>query len=442
MITFVKKVVASQKKFYLGLLAILSFLASFEYISVVIYSGATNLNNFIDQFMLQSVTGIVIMIAFVLILFVNNYLVEHKTDEFSLILLMGKNTKQVLRYIIIQFGLLFLLSYLLGAVIGSGLLLLYQQLYVETVMGTIDSIIFVYGALFITKIIYVVVIDFGKFLRIKMDIASYMNHVPETTNFNPFAVFSSGSKLVDVNAKQIIGANAGKVFTLIIGCLFLYIGLSQLLSDSSQNIAVSYMFSLAGELIIINKFIPLLFDLLHNKVLLKSKDWLMILSNLKEVSKAMSVMINISSIVVPIIIAFLYLQNVSVIVQNAMLVTFFALMAGMFLCFIVRFMIYIPSRANVIAMMKSLGYSKKNIYQIHIKEILIFVLLFIIFPIVIYGLVLYQSYLNNMIAYNTLITMVLVYIGLYAIMTVYMILSYYKLIREVYSDVKYLNRGE
>lgn len=442
MITFVKKVVASQKKFYLGLLTILSFLASFEYISVVIYSGATNLNNFIDQFMLQSVTGIVIMIAFVLILFVNNYLVEHKTDEFSLILLMGKNTKQVLRYIIIQFGLLFLLSYLLGAVIGSGLLLLYQQLYVETVMGTIDSIIFVYGALFITKIIYVVVIDFGKFLRIKMDIASYMNHVPETTNFNPFAVFSSGSKLVDVNAKQIIGANAGKVFTLIIGCLFLYIGLSQLLSDSSQNIAVSYMFSLAGELIIINKFIPLLFDLLHNKVLLKSKDWLMILSNLKEVSKAMSVMINISSIVVPIIIAFLYLQNVSVIVQNAMLVTFFALMAGMFLCFIVRFMIYIPSRANVIAMMKSLGYSKKNIYQIHIKEILIFVLLFIIFPIVIYGLVLYQSYLNNMIAYNTLITMVLVYIGLYAIMTVYMILSYYKLIREVYSDVKYLNRGE
>lgn len=442
MITFVKKVVASQKKFYLGLLTILSFLASFEYISVVIYSGATNLNNFIDQFMLQSVTGIVIMIAFVLILFVNNYLVEHKTDEFSLILLMGKNTKQVLRYIIIQFGLLFLLSYLLGAVIGSGLLLLYQQLYVETVMGTMDSIIFVYGALFITKIIYVVVIDFGKFLRIKMDIASYMNHVPETTNFNPFAVFSSGSKLADVNAKQIIGANAGKVFTLIIGCLFLYIGLSQLLSDSSQNIAVSYMFSLAGELIIINKFIPLLFDLLHNKVLLKSKDWLMILSNLKEVSKAMSVMINISSVVVPIIIAFLYLQNVSVIVQNAMLVTFFALMAGMFLCFIVRFMIYIPSRANVIAMMKSLGYSKKNIYQIHIKEILIFVLLFIIFPIVIYGLVLYQSYLNNMIAYNTLITMVLVYIGLYAIMTVYMILSYYKLIREVYSDVKYLNRGE
>ena len=109
MITFVKKVVASQKKFYLGLLTILSFLASFEYISVVIYSGATNLNNFIDQFMLQSVTGIVIMIAFVLILFVNNYLVEHKTDEFSLILLMGKNTKQVLRYIIIQFGLLFLL---------------------------------------------------------------------------------------------------------------------------------------------------------------------------------------------------------------------------------------------------------------------------------------------------------------------------------------------
>ena len=73
---------------------------------------------------------------------------------------------------------------------------------------------------------------------------------------------------------------------------------------------------------------------------------------------------------------------------------------------------------------------------------IIFTLLFVLFPIVIYGLVLYQSYLNNMIVYQTFISMLAIYVGLYIIMTVYMIVKYCRLIEEVYNDVKYLNRGE
>ncbi|WP_294581841.1 FtsX-like permease family protein [uncultured Thomasclavelia sp.] len=442
MITFIKKVIAGQKTFYAGLLVILSFLASFEFISVIIYSGAASLNNFIDRFMLQIVSGIVIMISFVLILFVNSYLVEHKTDEFSLILLFGKNTRQVIVYILEQFGLLFLLSYLLGALIGSVWLLIYRQIFTELLTFDSSTIISVYAALFITKIIYVLVLDLGKFLQIKLDIASYMNHVSKTTNYNPFAVFSSGT-LVDISKKQIIGANIGGALLVVIGILFLYIGISGIIANNSPaELAFSFAFSLAGELIVINKLIPMLYDLLHNKILLKAKNWIMVLSNLKDVSLAMSMMINLSSLVVPIIVMFLYLQNISVTVQNAMLVIFMALIAGMFLCFIIKFMIYIPSRANVIAMMKALGYNKKNIYWIHIQEMIIFTLLFVLFPIVIYGLVLYQSYLNNMIVYQTFISMLAIYVGLYIIMTVYMIVKYCRLIEEVYNDVKYLNRGE
>ena len=165
MITFIKKVIAGQKTFYAGLLVILSFLASFEFISVIIYSGAASLNNFIDRFMLQIVSGIVIMISFVLILFVNSYLVEHKTDEFSLILLFGKNTRQVIVYILEQFGLLFLLSYLLGALIGSVWLLIYRQIFTELLTFDSSTIISVYAALFITKIIYVLVLDLVSFYK-------------------------------------------------------------------------------------------------------------------------------------------------------------------------------------------------------------------------------------------------------------------------------------
>ena len=47
-----------------------------------------------------------------------------------------------------------------------------------------------------------------------------------------------------------------------------------------------------------------------------------------------------------------------------------------------------------------------------------------------------------MITYNTFITMIAIYIILYTFMSIYMIVSYRKLIKEVYDDVRYLNHGE
>ncbi|WP_296878406.1 FtsX-like permease family protein [Thomasclavelia sp.] len=443
MITYIKKIVAGSKKFYLEILVILSFLASFEFISVIIYSGGEGLNNFIERLLLQIISGIVIIVSFILILFVNNYLIGHKTDEFSMILLCGKSTKEIVGYILMQFGVLFLLSYLIGAALGYLWFLIYQQIFLDTLTIYPNTIINVYIALFITKMIYVLMIDLGKFLRIKLDIASYMNHVPSSSKSTTFAIFSSGSTTVKMKKSQILGANIGNIITVILGILFLYIGLSETLSSSANNnLPIYFAFSLCGELMIINTLLTMVYDLLHNKFLLKSKNGIMILSNLKDSSKVMSVLINLSSSIVPIIIIFLYLQGMSPVIQNGLITTFIALMAGMFLCFIIRFILYIPSRANVIAMMKALGYSRSNIYWIHFAEIIIFALLYVLFPIVVYGLVLYQSYLNQMIVYHTFVVMISTYVGLYALMLIYMVVRYCKLIKEVYSDVKYLNRGE
>ena len=85
---------------------------------------------------------------------------------------------------------------------------------------------------------------------------------------------------------------------------------------------------------------------------------------------------------------------------------------------------------------------KKSIFKIHYQEMMLFIILIVIFPIVMYGSLLYQSYLVNMITYNTFITMIAIYIILYTFMSIYMIVSYRKLIKEVYDDVRYLNHGE
>lgn len=443
MITFIKKIISGQKSLYLGILMVLSFLSSFEFVTLVMYLTSNIKVDFFNGFILQLVTGIVIMITFALTLFVNNYIINHKTEEFSLLLLTGRNMKQIIRYILLQFGVMFIIAYVLGLLIGCGWVYLYSLIYRTKVVVSLRTLAIVYVALFITKLIYVFVIDFGKFIRIKTDIAGYMNHVPQkTTNFNAFKVVSSGLQVKETT-KTFDMIPVGKIVNSIIALLFIYIGFTPMFTSiESNNLAPYFAFSLIGEVILINTTVPLLFDLLHNKVLLKSKSWLISLSNFIDLSKVMVAMINISVIVVPVIIGFLLLQSVSINVQNAMMMSFFALMASMFLCFIIRFMIYLPTKSSTIATMKAIGYDRKSIYKIHYQEMALFIILVVVFPIVMYGLLLYKSFLANMITYNTFVTMISIYVVLYALMSIYMIYSYHKLIKEVYDDVRYLNSGE
>lgn len=444
MITFIKKIISGQKKLYLAMLIVLSLLSSFEFICVVMYSTSNITTDFINGFTLQLVTGIVIMVAFALTLFVNNYIINNKTEEFSMILLCGRNMKQIIRYIMIQFGLMFLLAYIFGFIIGWVWVYLYNMIYAVNAVIRFTSIMYIYLALFFTKMIYVLMIDVGKFIQIKMDIAGYMNHVPrKTTNLNAFTIIASGIDIGDRKEKKTKMIPFGKLFVTFIGVMFIIIGFTPMISSiENTNLPAYFAFSLAGEVLIISNTVPLLFDLLHNKVLLKSKNWIMSLSNLKDISEVMTAMINLSAIVVPIIFFFLFLGGLSIEVQNAMMMSFFALMASMFLCFVMKFMIYLPSRSSTIATMRALGYSKKNIYKIHYQEMMIFIILIVIFPIAIYGTLLYQSYLANIVPYNTFVTMISIYSVFYTVLSVYMIASYRKLIKEVYDDVRYLNHGE
>ena len=58
------------------------------------YSTSNIEVDFANGYILQLVTGIVIMIAFALTLFVNNYIINNKNEEFSLLLLCGRNMKR------------------------------------------------------------------------------------------------------------------------------------------------------------------------------------------------------------------------------------------------------------------------------------------------------------------------------------------------------------
>lgn len=446
MLTFIKKIVLGQKKLYLGILIILSLLTSFEFVAIAMYSASNQFSALPGSpgFVLKVVTGIIIMIAFALTMLVNNYLINLKTEEFSLILLCGMRLKKIIGYILMQFGLLFLLAYILGFIIGIGWIELYKSIYQGAITGTLNDVVYVFVVLFMVKMLMIVVLDMGKFIRIKMDIAGYMNHQPtKLTNASPFKMITSGIKVNKDKHKKLNYIPIGKILSSLIGVLLVFIGLTPMFqSVEGANLAGYFTLSLMGEIYIVNTTIPLTFDILHNNVLLKSKNWLISLSNLKDLISVMIAMINISAIVVPIIIGFLALNTMVIPIQNAMMTSFLALMAAMFLCFIIRFMIYLPTRATQIATLRALGFNKKRIKKIHNQEIILFIILIVLFPILMYGTLLYKSYLMGMVTYNTFITMIAIYIVLYLVMSIYMIYSYHQLIKEVYNDVRYLNQSE
>ena len=123
--------------------------------------------------------------------------------------------------------------------------------------------------------IYVVVIDMGKIYEDQTDIAGYMNHVPrKTTNFNPFKLMSSGLALKGEKPKLLICFQKENIINNT-RILLIYIGFTPMLrSIENNNLPTYFAFSLLGEVLIIDNTFPLLFDLLHIKVLLKSKSWI------------------------------------------------------------------------------------------------------------------------------------------------------------------------
>ena len=91
---------------------------------------------------------------------------------------------------------------------------------------------------------------------------------------------------------------------------------------------------------------------------------------------------------------------------------------------------------------KALGFRLKEIQRIYRDVAVIFVLLIDIFPFILYGTMLYLAYLQNQITYNNMLLLSLSYLILFLIYGCYINYQYQKTIKEVYFNVKYINRSE
>lgn len=439
MLTFIKKIVASQKKIYLVLAIVLTILSSLEFTLISMYSS--NGPAFTTR-IIAIICTMTLFISCFITLFINNYFVDSKTEEFSIILLSGRNLKQILKYIIIQFGTLFMGSAVIGAILGIGIMQILNAIISTGTTPLFDFSLqqtcFVFLSYVIIKIIYIFLLNFGKFVTIKLDIAKYLNHTAmEASKPNYFSAFGV------LKGKQKKKFPLGSFISTFLAIYIIYACFTGIMNHADITTMVVYFaFSLGAEIFLLNFTIPLLFNILHDRYLLKHPILLLGMSQLMDLSKVMISLININAASIAIMFIILFMEYSTPLVEAIIIICFFILIVIMLLSFIFRFAIYLPTKTRDIATLKALGYQRKQIKKTQQIEIGGFILFVIGLPFITYSAILYQGYALQYISIETIYLLLASYLGLCLILSGYMIINYSQLTKEVLLDVKYLNRSE
>lgn len=419
-----------QKKTYMFLLVILSMLSAFEFVLLSTYSSSGNTIN-MQLLIIRSSTAIAVFVLFFLTLLINNYFISHKNEELSIILLTGCIKSEIIGYIVIQFIILFLTSDILGVPIGMTIIKAINTFYS---FRCDYAILFEgYFGLFVCKLIYIFVLNFGKFVRLKMDIVEFITHKTPDIKESMFS-----SKLIEnsnVKSKII------NFLMLVISIILMYGSVKRIYECHDMEIIEYFGLFIIGQVIFINKAIPFIFSVFHNKIMLSLPKLIMVMSNILEVFRSLSPIVNVTIFVIPIyfIYFFVNIQNQNII--KIIFICYFILLMMLLMSFILRFYVYIPLIKVNIATMKALGYNKKSLFSIFRNVVIGLLFLIMVLPVFLYAIVLYKSYLLSFVTLTDYMIIIVSYIIIFLILGIIIYIKYIRTIQEVYDDVKYLNRG-
>lgn len=434
MLIFIKKIVKGQRNIYLFILFILSILSACEFLLISIYSCYQNESINARLLLMKSIPAIAILVSFFLTMLVNNYFINSKREELSIILLSGCLRSEIIRYIILQFGILFIVSDLFGIGIGMISTKLIKLLYNNFNFNYMILFKNYFGIL-ICKLIYIFILNLGKFIRVKTNIVDIISNRENSTNY---ANYFTSKRLENSKTKSPIFT----FFVIIVAITVIILSINNLYNEKNiSSIPIYFSLFLISEIILINKAIPLLFDILHNKLLLTSPNLIMILSNVIDASRTLVSMINILACVIPICISCFFFGISNKEIQIVTYICYYVLLTVMFMSFILRFYVYIPFIKTNIATMKALGYDKVSLLKIYKNVILFLLLLILVIPILLYSIMLYKAYCMHFVSLMNAIILIFSYMIVLLLLGFIMQRIYINAVWEVYDDVKYLNRS-
>ena len=312
MLTFIRKVYHNRKKEYHLLLIILIFLSAFEFSFLAMYDAFTHFEFPIEtRASLNAIPALPAFIAFILSAFVTKYFIINKKQEFSILLLSGRSPKDLFTYLMIQFGGLTAIAFLIGIALGNGIMYIINY----TLSGTssvqmnyqVPTVILYNFCFVIFTLLVILAISAHQFVRLDTDLAKYVSHK---------SVLAKPPYKPQMSA---IHKKKTPIFSIIISCFIVFLtvqSLFQLMNSdlSFQNLLMSFVYALAGIILIVNTTIPLIYDLMHNSILLKHPILMNGLSHFSEFSRVMATLMNLNVCIIPIIIFLLFFSSYNPVV--------------------------------------------------------------------------------------------------------------------------------
>lgn len=441
MLRFIQKVYKNKKKEYHLLLFILIILSAFEFCFLAMYDAFVQFDfPWQTRIAMHAIPTLPSFIALALSTFVTKYFIANKKQEFSILLLSGRKPKDLFMYIMIQFGILTLASFIIGIPFGIMIMSLinacisYASLPFYLDYHLMNVILYNLCFLFIS-IVIILAISSQQFVTLDKDIAKHISH-KDTLSGPAYNI-----KMSSVKEKKKI-----PVFSIIMSFFILYLTVSsiiQLLDSrlSATELMMSFAYVLAGEVFIVNLIVPLLYDFLHNHFLLKHPVLMNGLASFNEYSKTMMVLMNLNACIIPLMLFLLFFSAGHQLILATLIPCFIMTIVMICLCFILRFSIYIHDQSSSIATFHAIGYGQKKLKNISFIKNGLFALLAIVVPFLFLGELLYKAYGEGLLTLDIIIIIAVSYIVLYSAVIIYTFIKDKNTQKEVISNVKYLNRG-
>lgn len=374
----------------------------------------------------------------------NHFFTDMKKKEFSLILLSGRKITDIIRYLIMQYGGIFVISNLISIVTGKIILeLMTNYLLTHYQIVLPYNMVFTLGMFFLMDaliFIYIMLINFGTFIRLETKIVNLMSNKvsrPKTSFIDRIINNQSIDKTHEKkhnNLKKAL-AHFSIVFIMILSLIAIFF---------KQEFNEKVLFHTAANICLvafINLTIPYLFDIFHKRFF-RSIILLVSCSNIMYMIKSMIFIINLSCVLIPVVISFMVLFSSGIITQVYIVIYILIIMIMLFLSMIFKLSFLMETKHHEQQTLQTLGINSKQLNSVKRIEFNIFYFIAVILPMLFSFLLLYSGIHYHIIEINFAKMIIAGYVSGAAVSYLIMYGQYRKIYRKEQKHGRKIIRSE
>lgn len=433
MYKFLKILLKKEIGSFISFIIVFSLFSIFEFIIWNLFFSIININSLQnEEIIINLMTTIMVMILLMTILFINYFFTDTRKKEFSLILLSGRKTKDILYFLLLQYGGILLVSGTFAVLVGS-LLLKLISIYISNVLNIILQYeilksLGMFVLMNIIKFLYIMLINFGFFARLETKIVKLMS--AKTPRLQTLYIDSIKQKNMQKDTWIVRHLKPIKLIVNLLIIIIIFMSIKNIFDVEDMNKKIfGFLMATSGLVMFINITVPYIFEIFHKLIFLKSPVLLVAYSNIIYMTKSLTFIINLSSILIPIIFSIFSFFIFGSLTKLYIILCVSIILIMLFICLIFKFSLLINNKRLEVRTLNIIGFNERKLKVVKIVEINLFYFLAVIMPMLVSFILLYSGIRNGIVETSFAKLMVMEY--LICVLVTYAIINFlYKIIYE------------